>query len=204
MSQQSSFEPDQTLNISSASIKNSQIGQAGRDLTQINIVLNSIAELGQLASESTSPLIREIFGRVLEQTNYFLERIKALRQAEQWLTNKDFRLNLAFDIAGTVLNSMSFSTYPTPEVEREAKAEFVYNLYDCLCWLLEAFQSGIAKEFEYDFKLALSKYPLELYIHALRTLKRRAKKDLGNKVVSNIVSEYVDMLMEQVKNIFRT
>lgn len=199
MSHQSSSEPEQSLDNSNASIRNSQIGQAGRDLTQINIVLSGIAELEQIALGSTSPLMREIFSRLLEQTNYFLERIKALEQAEKWLDDGDFRRSLALDIADTALKNKFLKSYPDPDLERGYKTDFIYNLYDCLYWLLEAFQTGIAKEFKYNFIIELRKYPLDPYVHALHTLKRRAKKDLRNKNVSNVVNEYIEMLIERIR-----
>lgn len=196
MSQQLPPDSNQHFDIKDTFVQNSQIGQAGGDLNQYSLVLNLITTVEKIASEPALP--RDLVNRLLEGTNLFVERLNLLEQAEVWLSDESFRQRLALDIANTALKGKVLSPCSAEE-EREAKVDFTINLHECLGWLLEAFQTGIAKELKYEFKQQLNKYPLELYIHALRTLKRKAQKDLSrNKSAVNVIDEYTEMLIAKI------
>jgi hypothetical protein len=108
-------------------------------------------------------------------------------------------LNLASIVASKALKGESLGIYPTPTAQEEAKDDFEWNLYNCLNWLLRAFEAGTGESID-RFKENLMEHPLELYVKALNIIKDEVEKNLdGNRDVINTIHRYIDILISEIK-----
>ena len=128
----------------------------------------------------------------------FIQQSSLLKPAENWLRDENYRWKLASNLANAILENKSLGWYLTNNEKMEAENKFKINLYNCLDWLLEAFQTGHAKEIDI-FKEYLVEHPLDIYVDALRLLDKEAKKSFqGNQTLISLINNYIEILIKKI------
>lgn len=159
-------------------------------------------KLKQLALE---PLLSKNATQLAEQANEFIKEvtkeIRCLKQAQKWLRNENYRLELAIKIAESALENEVLGFYSTPEEEKEDKTEFIYNLYECLNCLFQSFETAVHKEISNDIRRRLSQHDLELYIKGFRIFEEKAIEYFsGKEDVIILISEYTKKIIEDISS----
>ena len=160
-------------------------------------------KIKQLALE---PLLSKNATQLAEQANEFIKEvtkeIRCLKQAQKWLKNKNYRLELAIEIAESALENEVLGFYSTPkEEEDEDKTEFIYNLYECLNCLFQSFETAVHKEISNDIRRRLSQHDLELYIKGFRIFEEKAIEYFSEKEdVIILISEYTKKIIEDISS----
>ena len=138
------------------------------------------------------------------QANKFLKEIakeiRCYKRLIAWLKNKDFRLNLAIEIAENLWENQDSSSALTTDEEPE-RTEFIYNFYECLNCLFQSFETAVHKEISNTIKSRLLQHDLELYIKAIRLFEKKAKENFSRKQAQDVlllIHEYTEKLIEDI------
>lgn len=119
------------------------------------------------------------------------------KQAEKWLGDKNCRLYLASILAESILEGTYLDIYKV-RLLQEDKDNFIWNLYNCLNWLLDAFQSAKGQNTD-QLKENLIDHSLEPYVKALDLLKKNAEKDFhDNQEIIETIHRYIDNLIARI------
>jgi hypothetical protein len=154
--------------------------------------------LANQRNSATSKDLSKEFSDAVDEFESFIKKTQFLKPAEKWLQDDNIRWELADTLVKKTLKAQHLKSYRTQKAKAEAKFQYHLNLYNCLYWLLEAFQTWRAKEIDYFYD-DLSEFPNQLYIDALNHLKDIALKDFtSNKSVFKVISHYIDMLIDNL------
>ncbi|RUT00802.1 hypothetical protein DSM106972_072110 [Dulcicalothrix desertica PCC 7102] len=154
--------------------------------------------LANQRDSATSEELSKEFSSAIDTVESFIQTTQFLKPAEKWLQDDNIRWELAETLVKKTLKAQHLKSYRTQEAKDEAKFQYHLNLYNCLYWLLEAFQTWRAKEIDYFYD-DLSEFPNQLYIDALNKLRDIALKDFAsNKNVFNVISYFIDMLIDNL------
>ncbi len=173
-------------------------------------------EGGQIFTLPSTSVEREI-GQVIQEVSHRLDstlperylldisrenarkRSEYRKQAESWLMDKSFRLDLASSVAKKTLKIKSLGIYPSRLAQREAQEHFKWNLYNCLNCLLRAFQNGTGENIDTFIQNDLSQHPLEIYVTGLSLFKAEVEHRLSdNREVIQTIYRYTDILIDQI------
>jgi hypothetical protein len=120
------------------------------------------------------------------------------KQAEIWLGDKNYRWNLALILVNKTLESESLDIYKIRLLQKEEN-QFRVNIYNCLNWLIDAFQAGKGQNTD-KLKEYLIEHSLDPYEIALCILKYNAKQDFQNNIeVIDTINRYIDNLISRLK-----
>ncbi|BAZ12527.1 putative Chase2 sensor protein [Calothrix sp. NIES-4071] len=154
--------------------------------------------LANQRNSATSEDLSKEFSDAVDEVESIIKKTQFLKPAEKWLQDDNTRWQLADTLVKKTLKAQHLKSYRTQEAKDEAKFQYHSNLYNCLYWLLEAFQTWQAKEIDY-FYADLSEFPNQLYIDALNKLRDIALKDFAsNQSVFKVISHYIDMLIDNL------
>ncbi|TBR58293.1 hypothetical protein B4U84_20385 [Westiellopsis prolifica IICB1] len=155
----------------------------------------------QVFQEVSNQLARASFAKPLLDIPKENARKRAdyRKQAESWLVDQNVRLDLASAIAKKALDVKDLGIYPNRLAQQEAQKIFELNLYNCLNWLLRAFQVGTGENIDRFIQEHLIQHPLEVYVIALNCFKDEAEKRLeDNREVINTIHRYTNNLIQKI------
>ncbi|MEC4813405.1 MAG: CHAT domain-containing protein [Scytonema sp. PMC 1069.18] len=162
---------------------------------QIEQVIQHLAN--QRDSVTSTEVSVELSNAVDEVVESVIKPTQFLNRAEIWLEDENFRWELASKLAKKTLKVENLRIYKSSQAKKQAKDRYQVNLYNCLNWLLEAFQTWQAKEIDKFYK-DLSEFPWQLYIEALNIFKEIASKDVNDRNVVRIIHLYVNILIDKI------
>jgi len=156
-----------------------------------------IDKLDQQARTLPSQSSVELTEAIGELEN-LIQEARFLKPAERWMGDEKHRWKVAGILAKRSFPVNYLKTYRTAEAKKIAKYEFQDNLYNCLTWLTEAFQTGCDQEID-DFKKDLTEPSLQSYADGLLLLKEQAEKELNDhKELIYIINYYIEILIEKI------
>lgn len=167
-------------------------GPVTPNIEQLELVQNL---RNQLASAShTQPL-----GEINNEIEKLTLQTRSLKLAKSWLEDENYRWDLASNLTTTVLQGRSLGVYSKPQAKEKAEYEFKTNLFTCIYWLFNSFQTGYGKDID-DFKEYLIEHPLELYINALIILKAKVEEDFHDHPdVIGLMYSHIDELIKKIR-----
>ncbi len=147
---------------------------------------------------ATSTEISVELSNAVDEVQSVIKQTQFLKPAERWLEDENFRWELASTLANKTLKLEYLKIYKNSHAKRQAKYQYQLNLYNCLNWLLEGFQTWQAKEID-NFYKDLSEFPDRFYIDALNLFKNMAVETfVYDKNIITVIHLYVDILVDKI------